>query len=92
MIKKAAKISLEALARIMKKGFDKTHSLIKLTRMEMAKEDEQAEIKSTVDSIWTMLDDEARFIQLMRAEYPLIIKRLQRIERKLGLPSRSVME
>ena len=63
-------------------------ALIKLTRFEMAKDADFQEMRSTVDSIWTMLDDEARFIQQMRAEYPLLIKRLERIEKKLGLPHR----
>lgn len=89
------KVTMESLAKMMKKGFDgmteefgKTNSMIKLTRMEMATSEEQAEIKNTVNSIWKMLDDEARFIQQMRAEYPLLIKRMERIEKKLGLPHR----
>lgn len=83
-----AKMTLESLARIMKKGFDENSALHKLTRMEMATAEEQTEIKGTVDSIWKMLDDEARFIQQMRTEYPLFLKRLERIEKKLGLPHR----
>ena len=96
------KITNENLAVMMKKGFDgvakqfqgvdqqfgATKSLIKLTPMEMATAEEQTKIKSTVDSIWKMLDDEARFIQQMRTEYPLLVKRLERIEKKLGLPHR----
>lgn len=87
----AKKVTMESLAKMMKKGFDETNSLIKLTRMEMATAEEQTKIKDTVDSIWKMLDDEARFIQQMRAEYPLLVKRLERIEKKLGLPHR-IME
>lgn len=55
---------------------------------EMARADDLKEVKTTVDSIWKMLDDEARFIQQMRTEYPLLVKRLERIENKLGLPHR----
>lgn len=80
------KITTEQLAKMMKKGFDKTIGLIKLTRTEMAKEEGLKEVKITVDSLYKMLDDEARFITQMRSEYPLVIKRLERIEKKLGLP------
>ena len=63
-----------------------TVSLLKLTRHEMAKDDDIREIKTTVNTLYEMLDDEARFIQHMRAEYPLVLKRLERIEKKLGIP------
>ena len=59
---------------------------IKLTRQEMAKDEDVRDIKKTVNTLYKMLDDEARFIKQMRAEYPLLLKRLERIEKKLGLP------
>ena len=80
------KVKQDGLARAMKKGFDDVTGLIKLTRLEMAKDEDLKEVKTTVDSVWKMLDDEARFIQQMRTEYPLLLKRLERIEKKLGLP------
>jgi len=60
------KTTIDDLAKMMKKDFDETHGLIKLTRLEMVAAEEQKEIKTTVDSIWKMLDDEARFIQQTR--------------------------
>ncbi len=105
----AKKITLDTLAKMMKKGFDENTrlfgettkqliqlsgsvntntGLLKLTRQEMALGEDLKETKGTVDSIWKMLDDEARFIQQMRTEYPLLLKRLERIEDKLGLPHR----
>jgi hypothetical protein len=33
-----------------------------------------------------MLDNEGRFIKVMEAEHPLVVKRLERVEDKLGLP------
>ena len=66
-----------------------TVGLLKLTRHEMkgmAKDEDIQAIKTTTNSMYKMLDDEARFIQQMRAEYPLLLKRLERIENKLGLP------
>lgn len=81
-------MTINKLAEIMKQGFDETHSLIKLTHLEMAKDKDLQEIKKTVNVLYEMLDDEARFIQQMRSEYPILIKRLERIEKKLGLPHR----
>ena len=81
----AKKVSVDSLAGMMKKGFDETLGLIKLTRSEMAKNVDLQEVKTTVNTIYNMLDDEARFIQQMRSEYPILIKRLERIEKKLGL-------
>ncbi len=91
------KVSLDSLAKMMKKGFDETSDkndtlvgLLKLTRQEMAKDEDLKEVKSTVNTLYEMLDDEARFIQQMRSEYPLILKRLERLEKKLGLPHRVI--
>ena len=88
---KKKNVTIEDLAVTVKSGFEDMHSLFKLTRAEMATADEQREIKTTVDSLWKMLDDEARFIQQMRTEYPLIVKRLERIEKQLGI-TQSIMD
>lgn len=84
----AKKLTIDDLARSMKKGFDDVTGLIGLTRIEMAKDEDLQEVKTTVNTLYKMLDDEARFIQQMRSEYPILIKRLERIESKLGLPHR----
>jgi len=41
------KTTIDDLAKMMKKGFDETHGLIKLTRLEMVAAEEQKEIKTT---------------------------------------------
>lgn len=64
-------------------------SLLKLTRHEMgelAKDKDVKEMKGTVNSIYKMLDDETSFIQKMHAEYPILLKRLERLEKQVGLP------
>ena len=73
------------------KKTDDILGILKLTRLEMAKNEDIQEIKATTDNIYQMLDDEARFIQKMQSEYPILIKRLERIEKQLGLPP-SIME
>lgn len=76
------------MAKKEKATLDDVISLLKLTRVEMAKDEDLQEVKTTVNTLYEILDDEARFISQMRAEYPLFIKRLERIEKKLGLPHR----
>ena len=102
-------MTIEDLAKIMKKGFDGVDekfdgvdekfdgvdekfdgntALHQLTRSEMAKDEDLQEIKSTINYLYEILDNEATFIRQMRTEYPLFIKRLKRLEKKLGLPHR----
>ncbi len=73
------------------KKTDDILGILKLTRFEMAKNEDVQEIKATTDNIYQMLDDESRFIQKMQIEYPILVKRLERIEKQLGLPP-SIME
>lgn len=94
------KITLNDLAKTMKKGFDEVGTqiqktdgkadtaigLLKLTRYEMAMNKDMKEVKGTVNKIYKILDDETSFIQKMHAEYPIMLKRLERIETKLGIP------
>lgn len=70
------------------KKTDTALGILKFTRQEMAKDEDVKEIKATVNTLYKMLNDEARFIQQMRSEYPILIKRLERIEKKLGWPHR----
>src|SRR3989344_4737429 len=70
------------------KTVDSTAGLLKLMRHEMggmAKDTDMKEVKGTINKIYNMLDDETSFIQKMHAEYPIILKRLERIEKQLGL-------
>ena len=66
-----------------------TVGFLKLTRHEMkgtAKDADMKEVKGTVNSIYKILDDKTSFIQKMHAEYPILLKRLERLEKQLGIP------
>ena len=63
----AKQVTLESLAKMMKTGFDEAtkqadnHAgIIKLTRQEMAKDEDVKEIKATVNSLYKMLDARER--------------------------------
>ena len=71
--------AVKELAQDMKTGF-------RMVRSEMAKNEDLQEVKTSVNSIYKMLDDESRFIQQMQSEYPIILERIKRIEKQLGLP------
>lgn len=66
---------------------EKVASLTEQNDQQHEKIEERLEIiASTVNDVYLLLDDEARFIRIMRAEFPILTKRVERIEDKLKLP------
>lgn len=70
---------LKDLSGVVKGGFQ-------LVRSEMASKDDLNEVKEDVKYIKNMLDKETGFIKTMEAEHPILVKRVVKIENKLGLP------
>lgn len=55
-------------------------------RSEMATREELEKNTQTLNKIYQMLDDETRFTKIIEVEHPQIVRRLERVEDKLGLP------
>ena len=84
MVKKK-KITLDGLAERV----DTVIGLVQLTRSEMrglATKEALNEVKEDVKYIKNMLDKETGFSKIMETEHPILVKRVVRIEDKLGLP------
>ena len=84
MVKKK-KITLDGLAERV----DTVIGLIQLTRSEMsglATKEDLNEVKEDVKHIKEILDKDTGFIKTMEAEHPILVKRVIKIEDKLGLP------
>ena len=58
----------------------------KTIRSTMVTKEEHKKLTVTVNRIYQILDSEARFINIIKAEHPILVKRVERIEDKLKLP------
>ena len=81
---KLLKGDIEVIHKDMDQGFTLVQSQISILRDETKGESKSMSL--TIDKIYAILDSEARFIKVMGAEHPLLVKRVERVEDKLGLP------